>query len=178
MSALKLSPQGGRFLLAWEGFRPECYDDGGIPGKGNCTIGIGHLVHLGPTTQADRQKWGSLSLASALHLLYVDVQRNCIEPLRASLRVSLTTGQVDALCSLAFNCGPGSLASGHVVMNAVNSKPHRWQLVAMRQWHARVQTAMLEWAVPPELRRRRLSEARLFATGKYTRASGNGYANG
>lgn len=42
---IALSPPGAKFIGALEGFRAECYDGG--PGKGNCTIGIGHLVHYG-----------------------------------------------------------------------------------------------------------------------------------
>ena len=51
---VQLSPQGALFISRLEGCVLECYDDGGSPGVGHCTIGVGHLVHHGPTTQADR----------------------------------------------------------------------------------------------------------------------------
>lgn len=99
----------------------------------------------------------------------MDAEANGLDAIRQHVRVRLTRAQVDALCCLCFNTGPGALSPGHAVTVAVNAKPHRWHPAAMSRWHSLVRAAMLVWANPPVLERRRLSEARLFATGFYTR---------
>jgi lysozyme len=170
---LSLSGEGAKFVGAWEGFRSQPYNDS----QGNATVGIGHLIHRGPVTGADRARWGSMSRAHALVQLQADMQRNALDALQASLKVKLTVAQIDALCSLAFNCGPRSLAAGRSVMSAVNSKPKAWNRLAIAAWHKRVEAAIMLWAHPSELTRRRRSEAYLFKTGKYTKAAGNPYAN-
>jgi len=168
-----LSTQGAAFIKAWEGFVDHCYDDS----QGNCTVGVGHLVHKGPTSADDRNHWGTITLPHALALLQADAHRNGLDAVRSSVKAPLTQGQIDALISLCFNCGPGALAPGHAIATAVNSKPTRWNPAAMNAWRARVTDAFMQWANPTELTRRRQSEAALFRTGKYTKATGNPYAN-
>lgn len=170
MREIGLSAKGAAFIGAWEGYRPTVYADT----RGFATIGIGHLLHESPPTQADeRLHW---TYDFALRQLRVDAEANGLDAIRRHVTVKLTGAQVDALCSLAFNCGPGCLDPGHVVTVAVNSKPHRWNIARMRQWHQRVRLAFLAWAHPQVLERRRLSEAQLFATGCYRRPF-NPYAN-
>jgi GH24 family phage-related lysozyme (muramidase) len=171
--AVRLSTAGAAFIAAWEGYRGECYDDS----RGNCTIGVGHLVHTGPTTGGDRHHWGAITREHALALLQADAHRTGIVPIEQSIHVPLKQSQIDALMSLCFNCGGGALAPGHAVATAVNSKPKRWNVAKMRAWRQRVSEAIMQWSNPPELRRRRESEAYLFRTGKYTRATGNSFAN-
>jgi GH24 family phage-related lysozyme (muramidase) len=171
--AVELSTAGAAFIGAWEGFRGACYDDS----RGNCTIGVGHLVHPGPTTTHDREHWGEITYAHALALLQADAHRTGIVPVEEAIRIPLKQPQADALISLCFNCGGGAVRAGHAVAVAVNSKPAAWRVLAKRSWRRRVSAAFMEWANPPELRRRRESEAYLFCTGKYTRATGNSFAN-
>jgi GH24 family phage-related lysozyme (muramidase) len=168
-----LSTKGAEFIAAWEGFRDQCYDDS----EKNCTIGVGHLVHHGPTNETDRKHWGKLTYAHALALMQADAHRCAIVPIEESIKVPLKQAQIDALMSLCFNAGGGAVAPGHAVATAVNSKPKQATPAAMRAWRERVTAAFLEWANPPELRRRRESEAYLFRTGRYTRAAGNQFAN-
>ena len=170
-TGMVLSPQGAQFILAWEGFRPQCYDDS----QGNCTIGIGHLVHKGPTTAADTAQWGTITSDRAMALALEDAKVNGADAIQQNITVELTQYQVDSLICLGFNTGPGSLGPGHDVTNAVNSKPgDPSQLDA---WYGRVKAALMEWAKPSELTRRRESEGYLFATGLYTQAQGNSFAN-
>lgn len=180
---LVLPVEGAAFIGAFEGFRGECYDDGGAPGVGNCTIGYGHLVHYGPTTAADRRKWGALTRAQALRLLQADAH-TALMGIERHITIKLTKGQLVALCSFAFNCGPDALAGD--VGRAVNSKPRglRWpgNRIPLQAWHNRVERALLEWdhaggTVNKGLERRRRAEAFCFATGRTTRATGNPYAN-
>lgn len=163
---IALSTAGAEFIGSLEGFRAECYDDGG-PGTGNCTIGIGHLVHFGPTNGADRKHWGAITRAHALALLQADAHREGVVAIQQNVHVPLTQPQIDALISLCFNTGPGALAAGHAVATAVNSKPKVWNPMAMRAWRQRVGAAFLEWAHPSVLIGRRQKEIDLYCTGKY-----------
>src|ERR1700674_3969990 len=43
-SPIAISDQGTRFIAQFEGFDPKLVNDA----AGHCTIGFGHLVHLGP----------------------------------------------------------------------------------------------------------------------------------
>lgn len=160
---VQLSTNGARFIGAWEGYRPTVYADS----RGFATIGIGHLLHMSRPTVADFKLYWSLPVALAQ--LQKDAEANGLAVIRRNVHVPLTQAQVDALACLCFNTGPGALEPGRVVTVAVNSKPSRWNPVAMRAWHGRVRGAMLEWAHPSVLLRRRESEARLFATGFYRR---------
>ncbi len=168
-----LSTAGARFIGAWEGFRGAPYNDS----RNNATIGIGHLLHLGPVTAADKAKWGTITYAKALAMLQADAYSNGIRPVEQNVKVTLTQPQKDALICFCFNVGPGGLDPGGAVTTAVNSKPRAWNIIGMRNWHGRVRAALLLWAHPSELLRRRESEAYLFATGKYTKATGNPYSN-
>ena len=105
-----------------------------------------------------------------------DAEINGLSAIRAHVTVKLTQAQVDALTCLCFNTGPGALDPGGAVTVAVNAKPRKWNLRTMQTWHDLVKQAMLEWAHPVVLERRRLSEARLFATGFYRRPL-NPYSN-
>lgn len=182
MHAPTLSPEGAGFIGAFEGFSPTCYDDGGRPGLGNCTIGYGHLVHYGPTTPADRRKWGNLTRPQAARLLAADAH-TALLGVERHITVPLTRAQVDALCSFAYNCGPEALAGA--VAAAVNSKPARpWplNLAPLKAWHARVAAALEPWdhaagQLLPGLWRRRHAEAVLFAHRLYTTKQGNPFAN-
>lgn len=168
-----LSTKGAAFIGAWEGYRATAYDDS----SGNATIGIGHLLHYGPCTAEDRLlRW---SYQYALQMLQQDAISNGLAAIRVNVKVPLTQAQVDALTCFLFNTGPGGIAG--VVGDAVNSKPKRWRLWAMRTWHGRVSSALLEWdhsggVVVAGLERRRRSEGLLFATGLYRRPL-NPYAN-
>lgn len=161
-----LSSKGAAFIAAFEGFRASCYDDA----AGNCTIGFGHLVHYGRTTEADRKRWGTITRGHALQVLDADA-RTAVIGVRQHVKVALTQGQFDALVSFAYNCGAGALRGS--VGKAVNSKPRRWNVIGVRRWHSRVRSALLQWdhaggRALAGLARRREAEAALFATGKYT----------
>jgi GH24 family phage-related lysozyme (muramidase) len=170
---IALSPTGAKFIGTLEGFRAECYDDGGT-GKGNCTIGIGHLVHLGVTTPADKKQWSTITLEHALALLQADAHRNGVVAIQQNIKVPLTQPQIDALVSLCFNCGPGALGPGHAVTNAVNSKPKQASAAAMKAWRDRVSEAFMQWAHPAVLAGRRQKEIALFFTPPSTKSQPGG----
>lgn len=170
------SQLGASFVGAFEGFRAEPYNDA----AGHATIGYGHLIAYASVDAAIREKWGTITRAQGIELLQRDAHV-ALAGVREYVRVALTQAQTDALVSFAYNCGPGALAG--VVGNAVNSKPRAWLPASRRvAWHRRVTDALMLWdhaggVVLAGLERRRLAEARLFETGRYTRAAGNPYAN-
>lgn len=104
--AMKMSDAGLAFLIKWEGARSKPYDDGG-PGLGNCTVGVGHLIHYGPCTQAELDQ-PPLSLAEINRLLLADVAR--FETAVNGVNMALNQNQFDALVDFAFNCGAGAVA--------------------------------------------------------------------
>jgi GH24 family phage-related lysozyme (muramidase) len=155
---LQLSVQGAAFIAAYEGYRSAAYDDAG----GHCTIGYGHLIHLGGCSRADAARWGSLTQDEALALLWQDAQTYAAG-VRASLpRTPLSQAQFDALVSLSYNIGNGGFRGSSVRAKLVRSTPD----------YAAVPNLMLRWVSSsgvelPGLRRRRLNEGRLFSTGSY-----------
>ncbi len=65
---LHVSDDALRFIEHFEGYYATPYND---PAN-HATVGIGHLLHYGPVTQADRNKW-NLSKREALDLLKKDI---------------------------------------------------------------------------------------------------------
>lgn len=175
---MNLSAKGAAFIGAFEGFRGQCYDDA----AGNCTIGYGHLVHAGRTTNADRAKWGTITRAKAVELLQVDAE-NAAAAVREHIHVPLQQGQFDALVSLAYNCGPAVIPGVAIVINSrpryLYPQPTQNGLAA---WRSRVKSTLLAYdhaggVELAGLKRRREAEFVLFDAGHYTRAAGNSYAN-
>jgi lysozyme len=161
---VKLSPQGLHLIASFEGFVPTCYDDS----AGNCTIGYGHLVHYGPTTVADRVKWGKLTVAKALELLNADAataQAAVTSAIKVRLGIipSRQQARYDALVSLAFNIGAGGFASSSLVRQ-INAKG------APRDWTP-IGPYWLEWdhaggVVVQGLLNRRRTELAAYVAGK------------
>src|SRR5690349_4068842 len=68
-SRLSLSARGLAFIERWEAFVGHLYNDS----AGNCTIGYGHLVHMGPCTSADHAYYPhGITRAHAVRLLRRD----------------------------------------------------------------------------------------------------------
>jgi len=169
-----LSLKGAKFIAAWEGFRAECYDDA----VGNCTIGFGHLIHYGRATVADLKKWKTITRDQALNLLKQDASKFSNQ-IPSYVKVALTQAQVDALTSLAFNCGIGAVED---LARVINLKPKKWRRLALIRWRGKVRDQFHKWdhaggKVLPGLERRRLAEGYLFTTGRYRIADGNKWAN-
>lgn len=89
------------------------YDDLG-PGKGNCTTGIGHLIHKKPCTAEEL----------ALKVTEDDVGRyfdsdvlSAENVVNRNVKVALTQEQFDALVSYTFNRGPGGAHRAFELIN-------------------------------------------------------------
>jgi lysozyme len=109
---MSISSKGLDFIKGYEKLRLKIYKDQ----AGYETIGYGHKVLPGE----DFSK--GITKAQALDLLKQDVQ-GAVDAVNAGLKVSVKQNQFDALVSLAFNAGPGSVAANHQMMQAVNAGP-------------------------------------------------------
>jgi lysozyme len=151
-----LSDDGARFIGRSEGFRGHLYNDA----AGHCTIGYGHLVHLGNCNGSEPAEFKrGISEQEAEALLRRDAQ-TAADAVRRSVHVRLTQQQFDALVSFVYNLGAGAFESS-TLLRDINA--HNFAAVAgqLEEWvHAGGQ-------VLPGLVTRRRAEARLFRTGHY-----------
>lgn len=145
----RLSPAGARFIAGWEGCVLRPYNDS----ANNATIGIGHLLHLGPVTGRDIASWRGFTQHDAIALLQRDVHQ-VEEQVRALVHRELEQHEYDATIDITYNCGPGVLESS--VGRLINAGELRAAANAMLAWdHA-------GGHVEPGLRRRREADAHLF----------------
>ena len=137
------------FLLSCEGFSSTAYADK----NGNCTIGYGHLLNLGPCTAADNAL--SVTQSTAMSQFSADVN-SAATMLTNNLSVPLNQGQFDAMVSLAFNMGP-------------RLKKHDvWRDASSGNMAAVPGDIMSLGAGGPGMPPRRANEANMFANGLYT----------
>lgn len=110
----EVSNNGIGVIAGFEGFRSKPYQDS----VGVWTIGYGETSGVTSHTVP----W---SQAFALSRLKTRVNRDYLAPVLAAAKaagVALTQNEADALASLVYNCGPGILAAGHTMGNALRSK--------------------------------------------------------
>ena len=123
---MELSDAGVAFLARWEGKRNSLYNDS----KNHCTIGIGHLVHMGPCdgSEPDEFKRG-LSDDEVWDLFRTDVAVY-VEAVNRLVAVPLTQERFDRLVSFAFNWGIGNVGGfpATSILERVNAED--WASVA------------------------------------------------
>lgn len=164
---LQFSNKGAEFIASYEGFRSTVYNDAG----GHCTIGYGHLLHLGSCTAGDRAEWGTLSRERALALLWKDAE-TFAEGVRDALPdTPLHQHEFDALVSLSYNIGNGGFRRSSV----------REDLAAGSPDYAAVPDHLLKWVTSSGrrlagLERRRVNEGNLFRTGSYAVISAGSFS--
>jgi lysozyme len=112
---MTISQKGLQFLRREEGFCGKLYDDGAAKlcgrGRGNCTVGIGHLVHHEPCDGRGSEKpfLKGLTEQEAYDLLLkVDVPKHAVF-VDNEVLVELGQEQYDVLVSFTFNAGPKGL---------------------------------------------------------------------
>ncbi len=155
----RLSREGAAFIARFEGFRAQLYNDP----AGHCTIGIGHLVHLGRCNGSEPAEFKrGITRQRAFELLQEDA-RAVVAAVRRHVRVPLAQHQLDALCSWGFNCGTGVFTTSTLVRKlnegdfaAVPGELNRW-----------VKAGSPPRPLPGLVRRRR-AEGELFARGRYS----------
>lgn len=100
---LKASSKAKLFIKDWEDFKPNLYNDDSE--DHHCTIGYGHLVHLGPCNGSEPQEFkNGISKERALELFdlrIVDFEK----AVQRDVTVPLYQHEFDALVSFLFNCG-------------------------------------------------------------------------
>jgi len=148
---MRTSAAGVRMIAGFEGFIGHPYNDA----TGNATIGIGHLLHLGPVTAQD---WalGTITRAQGEQLLARDLARY-EHAVNAAVHVRLSQPQFDALVSLAYNIGTGAFESSTLV-RLLNRGDYRGAQAQFLLWD-RSRGSVLEGLV-----RRRRQEAALFGS--------------
>jgi GH24 family phage-related lysozyme (muramidase) len=150
-----VSQKGLDFLVAQEGFIPYAYNDS----QSHATFGVGHLLHHGPVTAADRKQWGTKDnpkpRALVLRVLRSDLAKRFEPAVRETIKTPLKEHQFDALVSFALNIGAGGFR-GSTVAKRLNARDF-----------AGAADAMLMWRRPPEIVPRRRRERELFLNGVY-----------
>lgn len=109
-----VSRNGLEFISIWEGEVLHGYNDS----AGHCTIGIGHLLHLGNCSGAELRR--TITHGQALDLLKKDA-RVAVKAVRKLVKRRLAQHEFDALVSFAFNVGTGALAES-TLLRRVNDR--------------------------------------------------------
>jgi lysozyme len=152
----QLSRQGADFIGRFEGVVLHLYNDP----TNNATIGVGHLVHMGPIHGNEPAEFRhGITRQRAIQLLQHDAGK-ATAAVHRQIRVPLKQHQLDALTSFVFNVGEGSLQNSTL----------RRRLNAGK--YAAVPNELDKWVFSqgkklPGLVRRRKAEGNLFAHGRY-----------
>jgi lysozyme len=112
-----VSDKGVAFVAGFEGFRSNPYRDA----VGVWTIGYGETKGIGPSS-------GPWSRELALKRLRTRLDRDYLAPVLAvakSSKLSLSQNEKDALASLVYNLGPGILAKGRTMGDALRSRDRK-----------------------------------------------------
>lgn len=96
---MKTSPRGKTWIGRNEGVRLDHYNDS----KGHCTVGIGHLVHLGNCTAAELAS-PKITEAAAFAMFETDILPR--EKFVNEQKFTLTQNEFDAIVDLAFQSWP------------------------------------------------------------------------
>jgi lysozyme len=166
---LALSSRGTHQIAAFEGYVPKPYNDT----ANNATIGFGHLIHYGPVTEQDIQRYSNFTFAAALGLLQKDAQV-AVDAVNKGVtdRLGIIPAnnqcRFDALVSFAFNIGAGGFL-GSSALRLINEKgaPRDWSEVgpAIIAWDHDTENGSL--VVNQGLLRRRTIEAHWFINAIY-----------
>jgi lysozyme len=152
----RLSKPGAAFIARFEGCVLKMYND---PTR-NATIGVGHLIHMGPINGREPLEFRrGITRKRALALLMADADK-AARAVRRLIKVPLNQQQLDALISFTFNCGAGSLQ-----ISTLRKRLNRGE-------YAAVPHELDKWVVSagkrlPGLVRRRKAEGVLFSHRKY-----------
>jgi len=100
---LKITNKGKQFIKDWEEFKPNLYNDDSK--NHHCTIGYGHLVHLGPCNGLEPQEFkNGITEKRALELFDLRIAQ-FEKAVHRDVTVPLYQYEFDALVSFLFNCG-------------------------------------------------------------------------
>ena len=138
------------------------YDDGGKMGKGNATIGYGHLIDTKPFNPSNpkHRKWADgISLEEAEELLVQDISL-CIPTLERLIKVNLLQQEYDALLLCLFNGGMGDTLITTINKGVENLTPEEiFRAFLTRRYTKKTESDGLIY--------RRACEAEIFVYGNY-----------
>ncbi len=154
-AAMLTSKKGQLELMDKEGWASKKYLDS----VGVQTIGFGSTK----SDIKDLASWSwskelSLEEGIALFKAHLKPYENAV---KAALKVNVEQHQFDALVSITYNIGIGGM-KGSTFMKRINNKAPMKDIV----------NAILMWDIPPEIKGRRLKEAKLFQYGTYGNQDG------
>lgn len=143
---------GKQFIYQHEGEVLHPYNDS----EGHATIGVGHLLHLGPVTDADRKKWAGFTHEAAMALFDADLDR-FEKAVRKVTKVAEAKGRrigpnkYNALVSFTLNVG---------ITNFTNSTMAK--LLRQGATDGEVAAQFDRWHIPPAIIGRRNDERDLY----------------
>lgn len=153
-----VSEEGLNFIAEHEGLRYNLYNDPG----GHCTIGIGHLVHIGNCNGVDsceQEFLRGITRERALELFRADLAE-AEQVVNTYVTVSLTQAQFDALVSFAYNVGSGNFRNS-ALLSKLNAGLYQDVPAELNLWVYSGSTRL------PGLVTRRHDEGALFQQGTY-----------
>lgn len=154
---MELSLRGKMFLVMNEGIALSPYLDS----VGVKTLAIGATVSEIPDIA--NMPWDhKITMEEALELLDVGLKKY-VNAINSVLNVPITQCQFDSLVSLCFNIGTGRIKervgglAGSTAIKRINAG----------ESPESVAQAILMWNKPPEIKERRMREAKLYKSGIY-----------
>ena len=117
---MHVTPDGVQFVAYFEGFVGQKYNDGELmysaafysqsgSANGNCTVGYGHLIHMGPCSGSEGWS-GGIGQTEALQLLAREVD-NCAHYIPGIVNVQLSQNQYNIIAGLICNVGKDRFAT-------------------------------------------------------------------
>jgi GH24 family phage-related lysozyme (muramidase) len=97
---------------------------GEVTDPGNCTIGIGHLIHKGPCTADDYADWSHVTADTLVKIFAGDIashEAGLNKDVVDKLGLKLNPCQYDALLDLYFNGGPSWFKPGSRLYQALQA---------------------------------------------------------
>ena len=117
---MHVTPDGVQFVAYFEGFEAQKYNDGEYyhstafysmngMAMGNCTIGYGHLLHIGSCNGSEGWS-GGISQTEAVQLLARELN-NCAHYIPGIVHVRLSQNQYNIIAGLICNVGKDRFAT-------------------------------------------------------------------
>ena len=166
--AFDVSYRGRLFILGWEAWRPNLYNDA----ANHCTIGFGSLVHEGrcafaATNAAERPYLGGITLTQGFQLFGQNLRDRALTPVHNLINVPLNQFELDAVVSLVYNIGAGDRFRDSNTRTLINQGRTRRSLNEARLRREWGEFRLARGRVLQGLVDRRAGELEIFFNGAY-----------